>query len=423
MPLSGTGPIKMSQIKTELGSTSNSLRAYSAAAGKSAPDVMSEFFGYSSATTAAPTTAAPTTAAPTTAAPTTAAPTTAAPTTQPVMTELTIGWSSTSGADACTQKAGGGNYTIKLLGAGASLTNGIIIYVSYYPQTAAAGYYSDGTNYWYFDGTNVTGAATACPVPTTTSTTTTTTTTTTTLGPWTIARLSVVDAYEACNGTADMTSISVSGGTNIRNASVITFLSQTGTFENLVGNGESFWINQKVGPTFYSRKYTRTANNQGTAAEASVECDVPITTAAPTTAAPTTAAPTTAAPTTAAPTTAAPTTAAPTTAAPTTYTVNIWGRKSFLPPVLLYYGVNDVSCPNGGNTLSTTGALKHTIQVAYGGVVYVRCTDVDDAAVAFNAQVATNTYGVATCPNPHYTAFTITENTDISVIGDGRTSC
>ena len=325
MPLSGTGPIKMSQIKTELGSTSNSLRAYSAAAGKSAPDVMSEFFGYSSATTAAPTTAAPTTAAPTTAAPTTAAPTTAAPTT-------------------------------------------------------------------------------AAP--------TTTTTTTTTLGPWTVTRLSTVSAYEACNGTADMTSISVSGGTNITNASVITFLSQTGTFESLVGNGESFWINQKVGPTFYSRRYTRTAINQGTAAESAVECDAPITEA-----------PTTAAPTTAAPTTAAPTTAAPTTAAPTTYTVNIWGRKSGPDTVLLYYGVNDTSCPDGGTTLSTTGALKHTIQVAYGGVVYVRCTDSADNAVAFNAQVATNTYGVTTCPNPHYTAFTITENTDISVIGDARNLC
>ena len=320
MPLSGTGPIKMSQIKTELGSTSNSLRAYSAAAGKSAPDVMSEFFGYSSATTAAPTTAAPTTAAPTTAAPTTAAPTTAAPTT--------------------------------------------------------------------------------------------TTTTTTTLGPWTVTRLSTVSAYEACNGTADMTSISVSGGTNITNASVITFLSQTGTFESLVGNGESFWINQKVGPTFYSRRYTRTAINQGTAAESAVECDAPITEA-----------PTTAAPTTAAPTTAAPTTVAPTTAAPTTYTVNIWGRKSGPATVLLYYGVNDTSCPDGGTTLSTTGALKHTIQVAYGGVVYVRCTNSTDDAVAFNAQIATNTYGVVTCPNPHYTAFTITENTDISVIGDARTLC
>ena len=137
------------------------------------------------------------------------------------------------------------------------------------------------------------------------------------------------------------------------------------------GNGESFWINQKVGPTFYSRRYTRTAINQGTAAESAVECDAPITEA----------------PTTAAPTTAAPTTAAPTTAAPTTYTVNIWGRKSGPATVLLYYGVNDTSCPDGGTTLSTTGALKHTIQVAYGGVVYVRCTNSTDDAVAFDREI------------------------------------
>jgi hypothetical protein len=37
----------MSQIKAELGSTSNSLRAYSLAAGKTAPDSMTEFLGYS----------------------------------------------------------------------------------------------------------------------------------------------------------------------------------------------------------------------------------------------------------------------------------------------------------------------------------------------------------------------------------------
>jgi hypothetical protein len=34
----------MSEIKAELGSSSNSLRAYSAATGKSAPDAMSEFY-------------------------------------------------------------------------------------------------------------------------------------------------------------------------------------------------------------------------------------------------------------------------------------------------------------------------------------------------------------------------------------------
>ena len=48
MALPSSGPISISQIKAELGSGSNSLRALSAAAGKSTPDAMSEFYGYSS---------------------------------------------------------------------------------------------------------------------------------------------------------------------------------------------------------------------------------------------------------------------------------------------------------------------------------------------------------------------------------------
>lgn len=47
MALPQSGPIRMSQIKSELGSSSNSLRNYSATAGKSAPDAMSEFYSYS----------------------------------------------------------------------------------------------------------------------------------------------------------------------------------------------------------------------------------------------------------------------------------------------------------------------------------------------------------------------------------------
>jgi hypothetical protein len=50
MALQTSGAISISQIKTELGSSSNSLRALSDAAGKSAPDAMSEFYGYASYT-------------------------------------------------------------------------------------------------------------------------------------------------------------------------------------------------------------------------------------------------------------------------------------------------------------------------------------------------------------------------------------
>jgi len=48
MALQSSGAISISQIKAELGSSSNSLRTLSAAAGKSTPDAMSEFYGYSS---------------------------------------------------------------------------------------------------------------------------------------------------------------------------------------------------------------------------------------------------------------------------------------------------------------------------------------------------------------------------------------
>jgi len=48
MALQGSGAIKISQIKTELGSASNSVRTLSAAAGKASPDAMSEFYSYSS---------------------------------------------------------------------------------------------------------------------------------------------------------------------------------------------------------------------------------------------------------------------------------------------------------------------------------------------------------------------------------------
>lgn len=52
MALQGSGTISISQIKTELGSSSYSLHTLSVAAGKSTPDSMSEFYGYSNAPSA-----------------------------------------------------------------------------------------------------------------------------------------------------------------------------------------------------------------------------------------------------------------------------------------------------------------------------------------------------------------------------------
>jgi hypothetical protein len=46
MTLQSSGAIKISEIKSELGSSLNSLRSLSALAGKSTPDSMSEFYGF-----------------------------------------------------------------------------------------------------------------------------------------------------------------------------------------------------------------------------------------------------------------------------------------------------------------------------------------------------------------------------------------
>lgn len=51
MALPSSGAISISQIRTELGTSDGSLRNLSSLAGKSTPDAMSEFYGYSNAVT------------------------------------------------------------------------------------------------------------------------------------------------------------------------------------------------------------------------------------------------------------------------------------------------------------------------------------------------------------------------------------
>lgn len=50
MALPSSGALSISAIKTELGSSSNSLRTLSGLAGFSTPDAISEFYGYSALT-------------------------------------------------------------------------------------------------------------------------------------------------------------------------------------------------------------------------------------------------------------------------------------------------------------------------------------------------------------------------------------
>jgi hypothetical protein len=50
MPLPCSGPISISQIRSELGTSSGSLRTLSSLAGFSTPDAMSEFYCYSNVT-------------------------------------------------------------------------------------------------------------------------------------------------------------------------------------------------------------------------------------------------------------------------------------------------------------------------------------------------------------------------------------
>jgi len=50
MALPSSGEISIGDIKTEIGSSSGSLRTLSSAAGKSTPDAISEFHGYSHVT-------------------------------------------------------------------------------------------------------------------------------------------------------------------------------------------------------------------------------------------------------------------------------------------------------------------------------------------------------------------------------------
>ena len=86
MALPSSGPLSIGDIRTELGSSSGSLRTLSAAAGKSTPDAISEFYGYPPSPVPTPTPTPVPTPAPVPTAPVPVAPPTAPPVTDPTPT-------------------------------------------------------------------------------------------------------------------------------------------------------------------------------------------------------------------------------------------------------------------------------------------------------------------------------------------------
>lgn len=143
MPLPSSGAISMSQIKAELSSASNSLRAYSLQVGFTTPDSMSEFYGYSPPTP---------------------------PPTPPAVYSFVL--NSTAyiavGNDACADYA--------LFNRATYYSYDSYIHSGTYLYTSAGGvgnsafwiadgYRSDGTNYWYFGSGNTGDAGTPCTAP------------------------------------------------------------------------------------------------------------------------------------------------------------------------------------------------------------------------------------------------------------------
>lgn len=135
--------------------------------------------------------------------------------------------------------------------------------------------------------TTTTSTTTAAPTTTTSTTTTTTTagpTTTTTL-PQFSADIDVDSESEACN-TPDMTSVTISGATDVTAAGAnnITIVSQTSTFDSLVGNNGFFWVAQTIGSDRYVRYYQRNGTNfTAVAQNSAIICGTTTTTSTTTT--------------------------------------------------------------------------------------------------------------------------------------------
>lgn len=110
-----------------------------------------------------------------------------------------------------------------------------------------------------------------------------------------------------------------------------------------------------------------------------------------------------------------------TTTTPPNYTVRLYGARATGGTATLWYGINDVTCPSGGASLSTGGALLYTLTIASGTTLWIQTRNASDVTVINCTQDTTGTYcsTYGTCTFSHY----ITAAIDISTKANAATTC
>lgn len=104
-------------------------------------------------------------------------------------------------------------------------------------------------------------------------------------------------------------------------------------------------------------------------------------------------------------------------------TVNIYGARTSGSAGVIYYGINDPSCPLGGSVnLLTAGSLNYTISVPFGATLYIKTyVNANESACLHCAQQTAGSYCISysSC----LSSYVISANTNISVKASTSTTC
>ena len=104
-------------------------------------------------------------------------------------------------------------------------------------------------------------------------------------------------------------------------------------------------------------------------------------------------------------------------------TVRIYGAKTSGTSGVIYYGINDPSCPLGGTvSLLTAGSLNYTVTVPLGAILYVKTyVPASESACLHCAQQTTGSY--CSTYSSCLSSYTISASVDISVKAAVSTTC